>query len=209
MEGGGSRARKQPQARPGGKSVGEVYCRTGPRSMPIHGRPIHGRSWNAILSGSSSSRLSGRLARMLADRSAHRLLPLPDLSHISASFSGDRMPSNPAEARPGAAEPCHELSGTELGLRLRTARPTKGWTPSPAQDCHFSRLQRRSEGIGGGGCQVDLAPLQGRLVGRFPVTHSVSIGTMPGLARLRSGVLLLTMCSARSDFPIWPFPVSL
>ena len=38
------------------------------------------------------------------------------------------MPSKPAGARPGAADPSHELSGTELGLRLRTARRTKGWT---------------------------------------------------------------------------------
>ena len=31
-------------------------------------------------------------------------------------------------ARPVAADPSHELSATELGLRLRMARRTKGWT---------------------------------------------------------------------------------
>jgi transcriptional regulator with XRE-family HTH domain len=38
------------------------------------------------------------------------------------------MLSKPAGARPGAAGPSHELSATELGSRLRTARRTKGWT---------------------------------------------------------------------------------
>ena len=38
------------------------------------------------------------------------------------------MQSKPAGARVAAADPSHELSPTELGLRLRMARRTKGWT---------------------------------------------------------------------------------
>jgi transcriptional regulator with XRE-family HTH domain len=59
------------------------------------------------------------------------------------------MPSKPAGARPGAAEPSHELSGTELGLRLRTARRSKGWTMkqlAAASGCSESLLSKIENG---------------------------------------------------------------
>ena len=57
------------------------------------------------------------------------------------------MPSKPAGA--AAAEPSHELSGAELGLRLRMARRTKGWTMkqlAEAAGCSESLLSKIENG---------------------------------------------------------------
>jgi len=57
------------------------------------------------------------------------------------------MPSKPAGA--AAAEPSQELSGAELGLRLRMARRTKGWTMkqlAEAAGCSESLLSKIENG---------------------------------------------------------------
>ena len=57
------------------------------------------------------------------------------------------MPSKPAGA--AAAEPSQELSGAELGLRLRMARRTKGWTMkqlAEAARCSESLLSKIENG---------------------------------------------------------------
>lgn len=57
------------------------------------------------------------------------------------------MPSKPAGA--AAAEPSQELSGAELGLRLRMARRTKGWTMkqlASAAGCSESLLSKIENG---------------------------------------------------------------
>lgn len=57
------------------------------------------------------------------------------------------MPSKPAGAE--AAEPSQELSGQELGLRLRMARRTKGWTMkqlAEAAGCSESLLSKIENG---------------------------------------------------------------
>ena len=57
------------------------------------------------------------------------------------------MPSKPAGAI--AAEPSRELSGAELGLRLRMARRTKGWTMkqlAEAAGCSESLLSKIENG---------------------------------------------------------------
>src|SRR6266404_3895496 len=57
------------------------------------------------------------------------------------------MPSKPAGA--AAAEPSQELSGAELGLRLRMARRTKGWTMkqlATAAGCSESLLSKIENG---------------------------------------------------------------
>ena len=57
------------------------------------------------------------------------------------------MPSKPAGAV--AAEPSQELSGAELGLRLRMARRTKGWTMkqlAEAAGCSESLLSKIENG---------------------------------------------------------------
>jgi len=57
------------------------------------------------------------------------------------------MPSKPAGA--AAAEPSQELSGAELGLRLRMARRTKGWTMKQlavAAGCSESLLSKIENG---------------------------------------------------------------
>ena len=57
------------------------------------------------------------------------------------------MPSKPAGA--AAAEPSQELSGAELGLRLRMARRTKGWTMkqlAAAAGCSESLLSKIENG---------------------------------------------------------------
>jgi len=57
------------------------------------------------------------------------------------------MPSKPAVA--AAAEPSQELSGAELGLRLRMARRTKGWTMkqlAEAAGCSESLLSKIENG---------------------------------------------------------------
>ena len=57
------------------------------------------------------------------------------------------MPSKPASAE--AAEPSQELSGAELGLRLRMARRTKGWTMkqlAEAAGCSESLLSKIENG---------------------------------------------------------------
>ena len=57
------------------------------------------------------------------------------------------MPSKPVGA--AAAEPSQELSGAELGLRLRMARRTKGWTMkqlAEAAGCSESLLSKIENG---------------------------------------------------------------
>src|SRR5258707_1166637 len=124
MEGEGSQfGQSRRPGREARTAAAKCIAERGSRSMPIHGR-----SRNAILRVLDIAPVLKACAPIPANRPAQGLPPLPDLSHITVSFSGDCMPSKPAGARPGVADPSHELSGTELGLRLRTARRTKGWT---------------------------------------------------------------------------------
>ena len=59
------------------------------------------------------------------------------------------MPSKPAPARAAEVEESRELSGEELGLRLRLARRTKGWTMkqlAEAAGCSESLLSKIENG---------------------------------------------------------------